>query len=196
MASWLRLSLLVFALLHAVLLLPNLVHCGDEEDSLLQGINSYRQSLNLPDLVKNDKAGCLANEVADQLEDQPCISTPGPMAIAPGSRTQISNYHDLLDKCSIDEKTTADGVILPVCVPKLVPTLVLTNYTHSQYSKYLNNSKYTGAGIGKEDDWMVVVLTTNTPTGTFAGAAALSSRIWANQCLVVLLVGVFLSLLN
>ncbi|KAL5076152.1 hypothetical protein RYX36_015136 [Vicia faba] len=31
---------------------------------------------------------------------------------------------------------------------------------------FLNNSKYTGVGLNSEDDWMVLVLTTTTPTGT------------------------------
>ncbi|KAL5066967.1 hypothetical protein RYX36_017854 [Vicia faba] len=31
---------------------------------------------------------------------------------------------------------------------------------------FLNNSKYTGVGLNFEDDWMVLVLTTTTPTGT------------------------------
>ncbi|THF95708.1 hypothetical protein TEA_025301 [Camellia sinensis var. sinensis] len=43
--------------------------------NLLQGINNYRQSLNRPPLTKNDKADCLADEIADQLEDQPCTTT-------------------------------------------------------------------------------------------------------------------------
>ncbi|KAL7205192.1 hypothetical protein ACSBR2_018177 [Camellia fascicularis] len=61
--------------------------------------------------------------------------------------------------------------VLPVCVPKLIPTLVLTNYMQSQFSRYVKNSKYTRVGIGSEDDWMVVVFTTNTPTGSFVSAA-------------------------
>jgi hypothetical protein len=68
-----------------------------------------------------------------------------------------------IDKCDININTTTDGVILPVCVSKLEPTVVLSNYTHSDiYAKFLNNSKYTGVGLGSEDDWMVLVLTTNT----------------------------------
>ncbi|KAI8547922.1 hypothetical protein RHMOL_Rhmol07G0232900 [Rhododendron molle] len=162
MASSLQVSLLVFVLLHALLLLPNPVNSNDEEDNLLQGLNSYRNSVSLPALAKNDKAECLADEVADELEDKPCIGNMGPITAAPGSQPQVPNYPDLLKKCDIDPNTTKDGVILPVCVPNHVETLVLTNYTHTQYSKYLNNSKYTGAGVGSEDDWMVVVLTTKT----------------------------------
>ncbi|CAI8612001.1 unnamed protein product [Vicia faba] len=73
---------------------------------------------------------------------------------------------------------TSDGVILPVCVPKLEPTVVLSNYTHNDiYAKFLNNSKYTGVGLNSEDDWMVLVLTTTTPTGTFSAATSLHANL-------------------
>ena len=75
-------------------------------------------------------------------------------------------------------------MILPVCVPKLVPTLVLTNYTHSSYAKHLNNSKYTGVGVGSEDDWMVVVLSTSTPTGSFSKAVSLVSQMGFGHYLI------------
>ncbi|KAH7846049.1 hypothetical protein Vadar_009110 [Vaccinium darrowii] len=198
MASSLQLSLLIFVLLHAILLLPNPVYCNDEEDNLLQGLNSYRNSLSLPALAKNDKAGCLADEVADVLEDKPCIPNMGPITAAPGSQPQIPNYTDLLKKCDIDPNTTREGVILPVCVPNHIETLMLTNYTHTQYSKHLNNSKYTGAGVGSEDDWMVVVLTTNTPSGSFASTSNAGngvSKIGSSRCSVLLVLGVFLVML-
>ncbi|KAI8027930.1 putative GPI-anchored protein [Camellia lanceoleosa] len=82
-----------------------------EEDNLLQGINSYRQSLNMPALSKNDKAGYLADEIANQLEHQPCMTTTSPITTAPSSRPQITNFPDLLEKCNIDINTTRDGVI-------------------------------------------------------------------------------------
>ncbi|KAG5541386.1 hypothetical protein RHGRI_021278 [Rhododendron griersonianum] len=92
MAASLQVSLLVFVLLHALLLLPNPVNCNDEEDNLLQGLNSYRNSVSLPALAKNDKAECLADEVADELGDKPCIGNMGPITAAPGSQPQIPNY--------------------------------------------------------------------------------------------------------
>lgn len=58
--------------------------------------------------------------------------------------------------------------MLPACVPNLDPTLVLSNYTQSQYSMSLNDTKYTGVGIGSEDNWIVVVLTTSTPEGGYS----------------------------
>lgn len=59
---------------------------------------------------------------------------------------------------------------MPACVPRLDPNLVLTNFTKTQYSLRLNDSKFTGMGIGKEDDWIVVVLTTSTPEGSYSTA--------------------------
>ena len=160
---------------------------AEDEDNLLQGFNSNRQSQGLAPLVKNGKADCLANEIADAMEDQTCTTFATGAKVVPASQTQIPDYQKFLKKCNIDPNTTSDGVILPVCVPDLVPTLLLTNYTHTSYSKYLNNSKFTGAGLGSEDDWMVVVLTTGTPTGSFSAAAA---TLFANvACLFSLVLG-------
>ncbi|CAH9073667.1 unnamed protein product [Cuscuta epithymum] len=168
MASHGRYAAAIWGFLLAFLFASLLVRCDDEEDHLLQGINSYRQSLNVPALAKHDKANCLAEEIADEIEDQPCPR--------PGSRSsppQIGNLQKHLDKCKIDANSTKDGAILPVCVRKRVPTLVLTNYTQSfQNAKFLNDSRFTGAGIGTDDDWTVLVLTTNTEAGMFAAASA------------------------
>ena len=85
---------------------------------------------------------------------------------------------------------------MPACVPGLVPSLVLDNFTHSLYSGNLNDSKYTGIGIGSEDNWIVVVLTTNTSEGSFVpgtedNGANLTSQIGLIYCTVLLLVGSF-----
>ncbi|KAK6118569.1 hypothetical protein DH2020_047682 [Rehmannia glutinosa] len=160
--------LAILVLLHAILLLLSVpVKSDDEEDHLLQGINSFRQSSNVAPLAKHDKADCVADQIADQLEDQHCASNTAP----PTQSQLISNYPDVLKKCKIDVNTTRDGMILPVCVPGRVATLVLTNYTQSQNSRYLNASRFTGAGIGTEDDWTVLVLTTSTTGGSFASRA-------------------------
>ncbi|KAL6565414.1 hypothetical protein OROHE_004469 [Orobanche hederae] len=162
--------LAIFLMRNAVLLLLLVpaVQSGYEEDNLLQGINSFRQSSNVPPLAKHDKADCVADEISGKLEDQHCESNKAPPAQSP---VTISNYPDVLKKCKIDINTTRDGMILPVCVSHRVATLVLTNYTHSPNSKYLNDSRFTGAGIGAEDDWTVLVLTTSTVGGSFASQA-------------------------
>ena len=163
----------------------------DKEDGVLKGINSFRQTLNLPPLNQVAKANCLADEVADEIEDVPCENVnqfyPQP---GPGANLKIPNLQKHIDKCDIDINTTSDGVILPVCVSKLEPTIVLSNYTHSdRYARYLNNSMYTGAGLGSEDDWMVLVLTTNTTTGSFSAAAAslLANAAWMDLLLLAML---------
>ncbi|KAI5650563.1 hypothetical protein M9H77_36568 [Catharanthus roseus] len=140
--------------------------CADEEETLLQQINSYRASLNLTTLRENDNAKCLANGLADKLKDQPCTNSTGANTI-PGNEPQLSDYPNVLSKCHLNVTVTRDGAILPACVPNLTPTLVLSNFTQSQYASSLNDTKYTGIGIGSEDNWIVVVLTTNTPEGSF-----------------------------
>ncbi|XP_011023590.1 PREDICTED: uncharacterized GPI-anchored protein At5g19250 [Populus euphratica] len=115
-----RSGLFAFVLLQAIFLLSSPVHC-DEEDDLLQGLNSYRLSLTLP--------ACLADKIADKLEDQPCT------AARAASPVQIESYPDILSECGIDVNHTTEGVVLPACGPHLVPTLLLTNYTRTTYSK-------------------------------------------------------------
>lgn len=171
------------------------IYCADKEDDLLQGINSYRKSLSLPALSKNKKADCVADEIADQLEDQPCTATTSGAYITSGTQTQLTNYPKPLKKCKVDPSTTSDGVVLPVCVPHLVPTLVLTNYTRSRYAKYVNDSKFTGAGIGSEDDWMVLVLSSNKPTGSFSSAVSLISQFGFHHYYLVLFLLLGFSLL-
>lgn len=122
------------------------------------------------------------------MEDQPCTTTTSASA-PPGTQNQPQNYNDLLSKCGIDPNSTKDGAVLPVCVHKRVPTLVLTNYTQTRYARYLNDSKYIGAGVGSEEDWMVVVLTTKTPAGNFMSGAGLVADVSLGYCLVLLLLG-------
>nr|XP_043634250.1 uncharacterized GPI-anchored protein At3g06035-like [Erigeron canadensis] len=175
-------------LVYAFLLLPT-PGFSDEEDNLLQGINSFRQSRNLAALTKNDNANCVADEIAEALEHKACSSMAGPSIIT-STQPRYADYSEIVKKCDIDINTTADGVILPVCVPKRVPTLVLTNYTQSSYASYLNNSRYSEVGIGKEEDWVVMVLTANTPAGTFSNMVAprLSSVVHVSWALAVSIV--------
>ncbi|QCE08371.1 hypothetical protein DEO72_LG9g3400 [Vigna unguiculata] len=189
---WLLLSSLV------ILLMNYPVKCDDdEEDNLYQGINKYRASINLKALTRNDNADCLADKIADQFKKQPCTNTTGANTV-PGTEPQFSNYPDLLSKCHLAISNTRDGNIMPVCVPGLVPGLVLTNFTKSLYSDSLNDTKYTGIGIGSEDNWIVVVLTTNTPAGTFSpytsNGANLISGSGLFYCSIIFLIGyIFLS---
>ncbi|GAB2294932.1 hypothetical protein Dimus_029123 [Dionaea muscipula] len=139
---------------------------ADEEVNLLQGINKYRASLYLTVLSENDNAACFAQELADQFKDLPCTNSTGPNTV-PGTEDQLSNYPDLLSHCHLNISNTRDGAIMPACVPNLVPGLVLANFTESQYTLYLNDSKYTAAGVGSDGNWIVVVLSTNSSTGSF-----------------------------
>ncbi|KAL3538079.1 hypothetical protein ACH5RR_001445 [Cinchona calisaya] len=181
----------IFSLLHLILLLSVPVLGDDERDHLVSGVNSYRQSQGLQPLAMHDKAGCLADEIADEIQDRPCPA-PGNVTTSAGIQPQLSNYPDLVKKCDIDIDTTPEGVILPVCVPKRVATLVLTNYSQSQHSRYLNSSKYTGVGIGLEDDWTVLVLTTNTSGGSFASAACFSLVFSLRYPVLAIILGLFL----
>lgn len=145
-------------------------------------------------LTKNDRAECLAGEIADQFKNQPCTNNTGSNTV-PGTEPQYSNFPNLLSKCHLNVTTTRDGQILPACVPNLDQGLVLTNFTKSQYSRYLNDTKFTGIGVGSEDNWIVVVLTTSTPEGHYSpgtntdnGVAGLS----ALGPVVFLLVGFFM----
>ena len=135
-----------------------------------------RSSSNLPNFTENSNAACLAEKIADKLDALSCENAFD-YSSAPGNKSNFTNFDKLLDKCDINGNITLDGVILPICVPKWDPTTVLSNYTNSQYAKYLNDSSYTGARIGSKDDWMVVVLSTNTSTGSLSGAASLIANI-------------------
>ncbi|KAI4317775.1 hypothetical protein L6164_025618 [Bauhinia variegata] len=182
-------SLLSVLLLSSILLLNQPVKCADdEEDNLYQGINKYRASLNLTALTKNENAECFADEIADQFKDQPCTNTTGANTV-PGTEPLFSNYPDLLKKCHLNISNTKDGSVMPACVPGLDPSLVLANFTQSLYSGYLNDTKYTGVGIGSEGNWIVAVVTTNTSEGSFVtyNGADMISKIGLIYCLVLLL---------
>ncbi|GMJ01861.1 hypothetical protein like AT3G06035 [Hibiscus trionum] len=161
---------LLFPLFLSILLISSTVFCDtDEEDDLLKGINAYRASLNLTTLTKNENAECLADELADEFKNQPCTNSTGANTV-PGTEPQFANYPNLLAKCHLNVSVTRDGAVMPACVPNLVPSIVLTNFTQSQYSDNLNETKYTGIGIGSDGDWIVVVLTTSTAEGNYATA--------------------------
>ncbi|GAV84602.1 hypothetical protein CFOL_v3_28046 [Cephalotus follicularis] len=181
-----RLSLLISC---SLLLMTPMVNC-DEDDTLLQGINNYRTSLNLTSLTKNGNAECLADEIANQFKNQPCTNTTGANTV-PGTEPQFANYPDLLTKCHLNISDTKDGAVMPACVPNLVPSLVLTNFTETQYSENLNDTQYTGVGIGSDGNWIVVVMTTDTPGGNFEtyNVASLVGKSSLASLLLFLLMG-------
>ncbi|XP_068658854.1 uncharacterized GPI-anchored protein At3g06035-like [Aristolochia californica] len=162
-------------LVGALLLVSHSVRSDDEEERLLTGINSYRAALNLSALTGNDNADCLADQIAEELKHQPCTNTTGANTV-PGTEDQFPNYPQYLVRCHLNITNTRDGAIMPVCVPGLASDRVLANYTQSQYNKFLNDSQFTGAGVATEDDWIVVVLSTNTPSGSFVKAETSDSR--------------------
>ncbi|KAL7592713.1 hypothetical protein Lser_V15G33805 [Lactuca serriola] len=178
-------------ILLSIFCINHTVKSDDEEDNLFSAINSYRATLNLTTLTQNDRAKCLAEKMADQFKNQPCTNTTGSNTV-PGTEPEFSSYPDFLNKCHLNVSTTRDGSVLPACVPNLDAGLVISNYTQSQYSGYLNDTKYSGIGIGSEDDWIVVVLTTNTPEGGFSpGSNAVNfvSKIGPMRSTVFLVVG-------
>ncbi|KAL4597060.1 hypothetical protein ACB092_12G208400 [Castanea dentata] len=142
------------------------------EKYLLEDLNLYRMSLISPNFTENNNAACLANNIASQLKNKTCKNTFH-YSFTPGTKPNVTEYDKLMDGCDIKENHTIQGVILPVFVPKLDPFLVLFNYNTPQYAKYLKDSNYTDTRIGSEDNWMVVVLSTNTLAGFFFGAASL-----------------------
>ncbi|KAL5138765.1 putative GPI-anchored protein [Glycine soja] len=170
-----KLSLyLLIASVFVFQLLPSPVVCNDEED-LLHDINVYRKVLNLAVLDENEKASCLAEEIAEDLENTKCEDFRDYYPL-PSYTSRIPSFQKSVNKCKININTTKDGVIMPVCVPKLDSDALFSNYTKSnRFSKYLNNSKYKIAGIGSEDDWMVLIISTNTSSGDFSSATSLLS---------------------
>lgn len=146
-----------------------------KQKDLLHDINTYRKVLNLPIFKKSDKPSCLANKIANDLEDKHCEDYFHYYPL-PGSNPKIPNFQKSVEKCKISINTTKDGVIMPVCVPKLDPDNLFSNYTKSnRYIKYLKNSKYVIAGVGSDSDneWMVLIISTNTTSGDFSSATSL-----------------------
>ncbi|XP_074337131.1 putative GPI-anchored protein At5g19250 [Apium graveolens] len=163
--------------LASISLLLTPVTC-DEKECLLKGINSFRQSQNLSMLKSNQKASCFARQIAKQLEGQACSHVTDPNTV-PG-------VPEILRKCKVKINYTTEGLMLSVCVENRVPNLVLNNFTRKFYTMYLKNSNFTGAGIGTEDDWTVIVLSTSTLAGSFSSFACRVS--WSFYYLILILV--------
>ncbi|WOG83318.1 hypothetical protein DCAR_0102493 [Daucus carota subsp. sativus] len=191
---WFQHYLLLSLVIFSYLSIHHTAKCDDEEESLLLGINSYRATLKLPTLTDNDKAECLAEEIAEQFKNTPCSNTTGANTV-PGTEPQFSDFPALLNKCKLNVTTTRDGTIMPACVPNLVQDVVLSNYTQSQYAAFLNDTKYTGIGIGSDEDWIVVILTTGTPTGNFATGSSVPDNFAAKlspiQPMLCIVIGIF-----
>lgn len=88
---------------------------------------------------------------------------------------------------------------MPICVPKLDQDDLFSNYTqNSHFTKYLNNSKYTIAGVGSEDDWMVLIISTNTTnSGDFSSASSFLAGAWKGHWLLMTtFLSVFVFLFN
>ncbi|KAL2325496.1 hypothetical protein Fmac_024554 [Flemingia macrophylla] len=160
--------------------------CADDEEDLLKYINIYRTTLNLPALEENGNADCLAEDIAEHLRKKKCQDF-GDYYPAPGSNSKIPNFQKSVDKCKIDANTTKDGVIMPLCVPGLDSDDLFSNYTKSnRYTKYLNSSKYKIAGVGSEENWMVLILSTNSSSGSFSSATSLLAEAWKSHFLALI----------
>lgn len=159
---------------------------ADTDENLLHDINTYRKVLNLPVLEERDNPSCLADEIAGDLEDKHCEDFRDYYPV-PGSNPKIPNFQKSVEKCKININTTKDAVIMPVCVPDLDSDALFSNYTkNSNFTKYLNNSKYTIAGVASEEDWMVLIISTGTASGDFSSATSLlAGAYWKGHCLLM-----------
>ncbi|KAE8706445.1 NAD(P)-binding Rossmann-fold superfamily protein [Hibiscus syriacus] len=188
-------SLLFSVLVLVVFLVSHPVYSDDEEDHLLQGLNSFRTSANLSEFAKNKNANCVAKKIAGDMDDDGNQLCTNPSNSRDSNGTRLTDYPKAISKCNIDTNTASGVVVLPVCVPHLVPTLVLTNFTRTHYSRFINDSSFTGIGLGSEDDWMVVVLASNTPPGSLANGAYSYGKLGLSYYIVFLLLG-FVNRLN
>ncbi|RQO98887.1 hypothetical protein POPTR_013G023701v4 [Populus trichocarpa] len=118
------------------------------------------------------------------------------MMIYPSEVVQLDDYPTQLKHCYGSSSHTTDVAILPICIPgNDEQTLTnFQNYSRSQYEKYVNESGYRGAGVGGNENWMVVVFVENTTSWTSAGGAkhSLVSEVGCGHCLVSLLLGILL----
>lgn len=80
-------------------------------------------------------------------------------------------------KCEVNLNHTVDGVILPVYVPNSADKLMLTNCTHSQAPKYLDNATYTRVGLATNEDCLVIALGTDAISGSYSAGLSLVPHI-------------------
>lgn len=162
------------------------------EDTLFRDINVFRTSSikQLSAFQRIKKADCFADKVAGSLLDEPC-SRAEDFENQPGMVPKLPDYKKLFKKCHININNTKDGIILPTCIPKVNESLVLADYTKSDYKYYLRSRHYTRIGIGSKDQWVVVVVTTPSPQGSFNGTSA-ASVLGLLRCVIAFFLGLFL----
>lgn len=166
-----------------------------KDENILNAINKYRHSKNLSEFIINTNAACLASKLALRLRDEVC-SSPDDFNKELTSETKLSDFHNLLPKCHINYNSSVDGIVLPACVPDPDPDSVVRNFTSSHDRQYLDDGNFTGAGVGTYDDWVVVVLSTNTSSGNFTnGGFSLAMDGGGSIGVMALLLGLFVSLL-
>lgn len=142
----------------------------DDASQLLAAINQYRTSvINITGLSPNAGATCLAKQVLTHYENTACTNSTG-LDTVPGQEQDYPNFPNWLSSCNIPIDNAKDGQILPDCVPAASTSVVDTafsNYTHSSGASYINETSYVSAGAAFANDWFVLVLATNSSTGSY-----------------------------
>lgn len=109
---------------------------------------------------------------------------------------KLPDYQKLLHKCNINIKTTEDAIMLPTCVPKMNESLLVEDYTRTNYSLYLISPNFTSIGVGSKDQWMIVVVTTGNKSGSFSSGSSSPSLLRFFHCFVASFMGfIFVALL-
>ncbi|KAK7842422.1 putative gpi-anchored protein [Quercus suber] len=111
-----------------VLVLTNAIFTSTAQTYPWDDLNGYRRSLHLDNFTDNSNAACLANKIADQLKNETCKNAFN-FSSTPGTKPNVPKFDKFLHKCDIKDKHAVDGIILPVCVPRLDPIVVFSNYT-------------------------------------------------------------------
>eukprot|EP00249_Psilotum_nudum_P034397 c53401_g1_i1 orf=273-875(+) len=138
---------------------------------LLNDINQYRtQVVGISALSSNTGASCMAEKVLTKFKGTACTNSTGVDTVL-GQEQQFPEYPDWVSTCKLAVESTHDGQILPECVPgndlSQSAKVASYNYTHSQDSEYINDTKYTSAGVASVDNWFVLILATNASTGDY-----------------------------
>ncbi|TYK18317.1 GPI-anchored protein-like protein [Cucumis melo var. makuwa] len=120
-------------------------------------------------LAQNSKAKCIAEQIAKNWYSQlPCSAAIEGDVLLPSNQSQLPLFTEYSRKCEVNLNHTVDGVILPVHVPNSADKLMLTNCTHSQAPKYLDNATYTSVGLATNEDCLVIALGTDAISGSYS----------------------------